>query len=60
MKVVKSEAFLPRINAVPRVVTTTAVARVLLRLYAPTLEEPLPDDLAALVDRLDRRNGMGG
>ena len=56
MKVVKSEAFLPRINAVPRIVMTSAVARVLQRFYADTLEEPLPDDFSALLERLDHRD----
>ena len=60
MKVVKSEAFLPRINAVPRIVMTTAVGRVLQRFYADTLEEPLPDDFATLLERLDQRDVMGG
>ena len=60
MKVVKSEVFLPRINAVPRVVMTTAVGRVLQRLYSDTLEEPLPDDLTALLERLDGPAGMRG
>ena len=60
MKIVKSEAFLPRINAVPRIVMTTAVGRVLQRFYADTIEEPLPDDLTALLERLDHRDAMGG
>ena len=59
MQVVKSEPFLPRINAVPRVVMTTAVGRVLQRLYADALEEPLPDDLTAILGRIDHPEGMG-
>jgi hypothetical protein len=31
---------------------------VLQRFYADTLEEPLPGDLATLLDRLDHRDGM--
>jgi hypothetical protein len=59
MQVVKSEPFLPRINTVPRVVMTTAVGRVLQRLYADTLDEPLPDDLTAILGQLDHPGGMG-
>jgi hypothetical protein len=53
MKVIKSEAFLPRISAVPTVVTAAAVGRVLQRLYADTLDEPLPDGLNVLLRQLD-------
>ncbi|HEX2726904.1 MAG TPA: NepR family anti-sigma factor [Beijerinckiaceae bacterium] len=53
MKVIKSEAFLPRINAVPTIVTAAAVGRVLQRLYADTLDEPLPDDITVLLRQLD-------
>jgi len=59
MQVVKSEPFLPRINAVPRVVMTTAVGRVLQRLYADALDEPLPDALTALLGRLNHPGGTG-
>jgi hypothetical protein len=53
MKVVGSEAFLPRVNVVPRVVMISAVARYLQRLYADVLQEALPDDFTALLRRLD-------
>ena len=44
---------LPRVNVVPRVVAPAAVGRGLQRLYADVLQQPMPDDVTALLRRLD-------
>ena len=43
---------LPRVNVVPRVVAAAAVGRGLQRLYADVLQQPMPDDVTALLRRL--------
>jgi hypothetical protein len=55
MQAVEQNPFLPRVNAVPRSVATAAVARRLQEFYAALLDEPLPDNCKALLERLDER-----
>jgi hypothetical protein len=56
MRTVEHNAFLPRVNSVPRSVAATAIARRLQEYYARLLEEPLPDNCKALIEKLDRRS----
>ena len=49
MQIIHSDPFLPRVNVAPHSVVASAVARALRGIYAEMLEEPLPDEFAALL-----------
>jgi hypothetical protein len=55
MRTVEQNPFLPRVDVVPRSVATAAVARGLQAFYARLLEEPLPENYRALIEKLDMR-----
>jgi hypothetical protein len=55
MKVITHNTFLPSVNNCPRMVMITAVARGLQSRYAGLLEERMPDNLAALIGRMNAR-----
>jgi hypothetical protein len=58
MNVFGSNDFLPRVNNCPHSVMTIAVARVLREPYAALLDEGLPADLLAVIQRMDASTEM--
>jgi hypothetical protein len=55
-----SNVFLPRVNSCPRVVMISAVGQGLKRFYTGLLGQALPENIAALIERIDqgpRRRG---
>jgi hypothetical protein len=60
MKAVAEDTFLPRVNNCPRVVMLSAVARGMQGHYAGLLKEPMPDNLTALIGRMNARSERQG
>jgi hypothetical protein len=60
MTMMSANVFLPRMNKCPRVVMTAAVGRALKSLYAPVLEENLPENFISLLRCLNNGSQAQG
>jgi hypothetical protein len=59
MQVINTDASLPKVNAVPRCVVTSAVGRALRGAYGEMLEKTLPGNITALLQQLEARSKNG-
>ena len=60
MEVVPDMISLPNVSEPPAIVALTAVARRLATTYSDVIDEEVPEALALIAQRLDRREGNDG
>ena len=60
MYVIKNSVLLPGVNDPCPEVALFVVGRALAQLYSATLEEPVPEEFAAILSRLDQRESSSG